>query len=73
MKMDPPKLNNVIEIDEARTREHLGELVRGSSEATLNARLDVVADQLCNVAHYERMAGQRDAQTGSRTHASCRP
>ena len=28
MKKDTPKLKNVIEIDEARIRDHLGELVR---------------------------------------------
>ena len=39
MKKDTPKLGNVIEIDDARIRDHLGELVRGSVEDTLNALL----------------------------------
>lgn len=39
MKKDTPRLGNVIEIDEARIRDHLGELVRGSVEETLNSLL----------------------------------
>ena len=39
MKKDTPKLSKVIEIDEARIKDHLGELVRGSVEDTLNALL----------------------------------
>lgn len=45
MKEDTPKLGRVIEIDEGRIREHLGELVRGSVEETLNALLDAEADR----------------------------
>lgn len=45
MKEDPPKPGRVIEIDEGRIREHLGELVRGSVEETLNALLDAEADR----------------------------
>ena len=40
MKKHTPKLDNVIEIDEARIRDHLEEVVRGSVEETLNALLD---------------------------------
>ena len=54
MKKDTPKLGNVVQIDEARNRDHLGELVRGSVEETLNALLDGEADRLCNSARYER-------------------
>jgi len=35
MKKDTPTLGKVIEIDEARIKDHLGELVRGSVEDTL--------------------------------------
>ena len=71
MKKDTPKLNNVIEIDEARIRDHLGELVRGSVEETLNTLLDAEADRLCNAARYERTEARRDTRAGSST-ASCR-
>jgi transposase-like protein len=65
MKKDTPKLGNVIEIDEARIKDHLGELVRGSVEETLNALLDAEADRLCNAARYERTEGRRDTRAGS--------
>ena len=46
MKKDTPTLGKVIEIDEARIRDHhRGELIRGSVEDTLNALLDAEADQ----------------------------
>ncbi len=65
MKKDTSKLNNVIEIDEARIRDHLGELVRGSVEETLNALLDAEADQLCNAGRYERTEARRDTRAGT--------
>ncbi len=64
MKKDTPKLENVVQIDEARIRDHLGELVRGSVEETLNALLDAEADRLCNAARYERTAARRDTRAG---------
>ena len=33
-------MGQVIQIDEARIRDHLGEMVRGTVEETLNALLD---------------------------------
>jgi transposase-like protein len=65
MKKDTPKLGSVIEIDEARIKDHLGELVRGSVEDTLNAMLDAEADQLCNAARYERTEARRDTRAGT--------
>lgn len=65
MKKHTPKLNNVIEIDEARIRDHLGELVRGSVEDTLNTLLDAEADRLCNATRYERTEARRDTRAGS--------
>ena len=61
---DTPKLGNVVQIDEARIRDHLGELVRGSVEETLNALLDAEADRLCNAARYERTEVRRDTRAG---------
>lgn len=65
MKKDTTRLGNVIEIDEARIRDHLGELVRGSVEETLNALLDAEADRLCNAARYERTQARRDTRAGA--------
>jgi hypothetical protein len=36
-------MGQVIQIDEARIQHHLGEMVRGAVEETLNALLDAVA------------------------------
>ena len=44
---DEKTMGQVIYIDEARIRDHLGEMVRGTVEETLNAMLDAEADQLC--------------------------
>ena len=65
MKKDTPTLGKVIEIDEARIKDHLGELVRGSVEDTLNTLLDAEADQMCNAARYERTEARRDTRAGS--------
>jgi hypothetical protein len=37
---DEKTMGQVIQIDEARIRDHLGEMVRGTVEETLNAMLD---------------------------------
>ena len=42
-----PKLSQVIQIDEGKIQEHLGEVVRSSVAETLNAMLDAEADRLC--------------------------
>ena len=52
----------MVRIDEVRIQDHLGELVQGSVEETLNALLDTEADRLCNAAWYERT----EARTGTR-------
>lgn len=53
-----------IQIDEARVRDHLAEIVRGSVEETLNAMLQKQADELCQARRYERKADR--ASTASR-------
>ena len=57
-------LGKVIQIDENQIREHLGDLVRGSVEETLNKLLDAEADQLCNAARYERTEARQDTRAG---------
>ncbi|KRP99900.1 hypothetical protein AOQ72_12090 [Bradyrhizobium yuanmingense] len=51
---DGNAVGQVIQIDEARIRVHLGEMVRGTVEETLNAMLEAEADQLCGAGWYER-------------------
>ncbi|OEJ63612.1 IS256 family transposase [Magnetovibrio blakemorei] len=58
-------LSNIIHIDDARIQDHLGKIVRGSVEDTLNALLDAEADRLCNAGRYERSEERRDTRAGS--------
>ena len=58
------KLGKVIKIDEEKIHQHLGELVRGTVEETLNKLLDAEADQLCNAARYERTEARKDTRAG---------
>src|SRR5579872_5771195 len=62
---DENPMGQVIQIDEARIRDHLGEMVRGTVEETLNALLDAEADQLCGAGRYERSEARRDTRAGS--------
>ena len=52
-------------MDEARIRDHLGEMVRGTVEETLNAMLDAEADRLCGAGWYERSKARQDTRAGS--------
>jgi transposase-like protein len=58
---DEKTMGQVIQIDEARIRDHLGEMVRGTVEETLNAMLDAEADRLCGAARYERSQARQDS------------
>ena len=60
----PQKLGKVIQIDEEQIQQHLGELVRGTVEETLNKLLDAEADQLCNATRYERTEARTDQRAG---------
>src|SRR3954464_12878954 len=62
---DEKPMVQVIQIDEARIRDHLGEMVRGTVEETLNAMLDAEADQLCGAGRYERSQARQDTRAGS--------
>ena len=57
-------LCNVIHIDDQRIQDHLGKIVRGSVEETLNALLDAEADRLVGAERYERSTGRRDYRSG---------
>ena len=58
-------LSNVIRIDDERIQDHLGKIVRGSVEETLNALLDAEADRLCGAERYERSQARQDTGAGS--------
>lgn len=60
-------LSKVIKIDEARVKNHLGELVRSTVEETLNDMLNAEADQLCNARRYERTETRTDGRAGHYT------
>ena len=60
-----PKLSQVIQIDEGKIQEHLGEVVRSTVEETLNALLDAEADRLCRAERYERTEARKDTRAGS--------
>jgi putative transposase len=64
MKKDSKTLNKVVQIDDARIQDHLGELVRSSVEETLNAMLDAEADELCGAQRYERSPDRVDTRAG---------
>ena len=62
---DENPMGQVIQIDESRIRDHLGEMVRGTVEETLNAMLEAEADQLCGAGRYERSQARQDTRAGS--------
>jgi putative transposase len=54
----------IVSVDEERIKKHLGEIVRGSVQETLNALLDAEADRLCNARRYERTEARKDTRAG---------
>jgi putative transposase len=42
-----PKKGRIIQIDEEQVKDHLGEIVRGTVQETLNALLDEETERLC--------------------------
>lgn len=59
------KMGKIIQIDEAGVKDHLGEIVKGTVQETLNAMLDAEADVLCNAQRYERSPERKDTRAGS--------
>jgi len=58
------KAGKIIQINEENVKDHLGEIVRGTVQETLNAMLDEEADRLCNAKRYERAEGRKDTRAG---------
>ena len=55
---------NIVTIDETQVRDHLGKIVRGTVEETLNSLLDAEADRICQATRYERSSQRRDTRAG---------
>jgi putative transposase len=58
-------LGKVVQIDEKRISDPLGERVRGTVEETLNGLLDAEANALCGAQRYERSLERTDYRAGS--------
>jgi len=65
MPKDTKNPGKVVQIDDRRIQDHLGELVRGTVEETLNLMLDAEADALCGAQRYERSPDRVDTRAGS--------
>ena len=64
MGEDTPAALGALRVDETKLRGHVDEVVRSSVEETLNALLDVEADQICRAQRYERSAERVDGRAG---------
>jgi putative transposase len=58
------KRSKIIQIDEDSIKEHLGEIVKGTVQETLNTLLDEEAERLCNAKRYERTEARKDTRAG---------
>ena len=58
------KSDKIIEVNEEKIKQHLGEFVRGTVEETLNTLLDAEADAICNAQKYEHTTGRKDTRAG---------
>lgn len=67
MDKDTRTMSKVVQIDEARIQDHLGELVRGTVEESPNSMLDAEADALCGARRYERSPDRVDNRAGEVT------
>lgn len=58
------KEGKIIQINEEQIKDHLGEMVRGTVEETLNGMLEQEAEQLVGAGRYERVEGRKDTRAG---------
>lgn len=65
MEISGKETKRLIEIDEKALEDHLGNIVRGSVEETLNALLDEEADRICKATRYEHSPDRVDTRAGS--------
>jgi putative transposase len=64
MSDDTPAALGALQVDEAKLRGHVDEVVRSSVEETLNGLLDAEADQICRAQRYERSPERVDGRAG---------
>jgi putative transposase len=57
-------MEKIIQINEDQVKNHLGELVRGTVEDTLNSLLDAEADALCGAQKHERTLDRKNYRSG---------
>lgn len=58
------RLGKIVQINDARIQDHLGELVRGTMEETLNAKLSAEADDMFGTQRYECCLDRVDTRAG---------
>ena len=56
--------DKIIEINEEKVKDHLGEFVRNTVEETLNAMLEEEATAICKAQKYERTESRRGTRAG---------
>jgi len=61
---DTPAPIGALQVDEAKLRGHVDEVVRSSVEETLNGLLDAEADEICRAQRYERSPERVDGRAG---------
>jgi len=61
---EPKDLSQIIRIDEAQIKGHLGNVVRTTVEETLNQMLDAEAQELCQAGRYERSEARQNSRAG---------
>jgi putative transposase len=61
---DTPAPLGALQVDVARLRDHVCEVVRSGVGETLNGLLDPEADQICRARRYERSAERVDGRAG---------
>ena len=57
-------MKKILQINDAVVKEHLGDLVRGTVEDTLNTLLDAEAARICNAQRYEHVEQRKDTRAG---------
>lgn len=65
-KTGTKSMGQVIQIDETRIRDHLGEMVRGAAEEALNAMLDAEVDRLCGACATSAALRREQARSASK-------